>query len=833
MIILDDSKSLSVLALDTSNGKGQIECINPLVTENLNGSFELEFDCAVSEKYFSLLKVGGLLKCKANQQLNSMQMFRIYYISKAINGVVTVKAQHITYDLSGTVVKPFTATGASSAVSGMLTNVIGTTPFTMTTDITNTVSNFTLDIPRSFRECLGGYEGSLLDVFRGEYEWDNLTVKMLAHRGADNGVRIAYGKNLTDLTQEENNENVFDAVYGYAIVDDTFYPPSGIYNKTGATNPKVKIVDFSGDYQSGDTPSQADLYSKAQTYATNNDIEVPNVNIKVSFVPLWQTEEYKDILPLERVSLGDTVHVFFEKLGVTATARVIKTVWNINLNRYEEIELGSARANLNTVINDTVDSAIENAMSDIEIDTGFLEEEMFNMSKLIANGMGLHITKDSQGRIFLHNAEQLSQSQYQYQITSNGFMLSDDNGQTWNSGWDISGNAVVNSLATITLKFLQGYGMYMRFGDVNSNYIEVAPYSVNNVSQGVSFDGSGSIRMQPQNEFIVRNVSANDDLYNYLFMKHQSNQNRVLIENYWYDDPQYLANYIQLISNATNNVLSLNNKEKNSADNSNVFSMGSYTNANTLSMTNKSVTDDNHANTIELTSSSSNNLHSITFTNRKRSSSDTANTIFMQNGTSNSGIWLYNYQYDNTYLSTYVNITSTNTQNSFSVNNNKKGGNTSANSIQFSATSTSDIFTLSNYQKSYSQLASRVRAESDSTHNNLQLCNYLFNYDGYRWANQIEFESNGSVNQLNIVNYDANEVPKNYIHMKGQDQTMELWSANDLRLYSSGAVRVLTGNSQDIELTSNDDIHLNYLDKLYFNTYQIYIDSNGYVRATT
>ena len=169
MIILDDSKSLSVLALDSSNGKGQIECINPLVTENLNGSFELEFDCAISEKYFSLLKVGGLLKCKANQQLNSMQMFRIYYISKAINGVVTIKAQHITYDLSGTVVKPFTATGASSAVSGMLTNVIGSTPFTMTTDITNTVSNFTLDIPRSFRECLGGYEGSLLDVFRGEY----------------------------------------------------------------------------------------------------------------------------------------------------------------------------------------------------------------------------------------------------------------------------------------------------------------------------------------------------------------------------------------------------------------------------------------------------------------------------------------------------------------------------------------------------------------------------------------------------------------------------------------------------------------------------------------
>lgn len=558
MIILDDSKSLSVLALDTSNGKGQIECINPLVTENLNGSFELEFDCAVSEKYFSLLKVGGLLKCKANQQLNSMQMFRIYYISKAINGVVTVKAQHITYDLSGTVVKPFTATGASSAVSGMLTNVIGSTPFTMTTDITNTVSNFTLDIPRSFRECLGGYEGSLLDVFRGEYEWDNLTVKMLAHRGADNGVRIAYGKNLTDLTQEENNENVFDAVYGYAIVDDTFYPPSGIYNKTGATNPKVKIVDFSGDYQSGDTPSQADLYSKAQTYATNNDIEVPNVNIKVSFVPLWQTEEYKDILPLERVSLGDTVHVFFEKLGVTATARVIKTVWNVNLNRYDEIELGSARANLNTVINDTVDSAIENAMSDIDIDTGYIEDELNNLADLITNGLGLFVTKDvlidGSERIVLHNKPTVGASDVLYYIGANGLVVSTDGGSTWNAGFNPDGSAYFNALSANIIKALQIYGSYLVFGDTNTNYIEVSPYSnSSDVPQGVSFDGSGSIRFQPQGELIVNNLTSNDKILNQFVINKDADSNgEIILKNNDHSQNYITANSIEMKENQYN-----------------------------------------------------------------------------------------------------------------------------------------------------------------------------------------------------------------------------------------------------------------------------------------
>ena len=607
MIILDDSKSLSVLALDTSNGKGQIECINPLVTENLNGSFELEFDCAISEKYFSLLKVGGILKCKANQQLNSMQMFRIYFISKPINGVANIRCQHVSYDLTGTVVKPFTATGASSAVSGMLTNVIGTTPFTMTTDITNTVSNFTLDIPRSFRECLGGYEGSLLDVFRGEYEWDNLTVKMLAHRGADNGVRIAYGKNLTDLTQEENNENVYDAVYGYAIVDDTFYPPSGIYNKTGATNPKVKIVDFSGDYQSGDTPSQADLYSKAQTYATNNDIEVPNVNIKVSFVPLWQTEEYKEILPLERVSVGDTVHVFFEKLGVTATARVIKTVWNVNLNRYEEIELGSARANLNTVINDTVDSAIENAMSDIDIDTGYIEDELNNLADLITNGLGLFVTKDvlidGSERIVLHNKPTVGASDVLYYIGANGLVVSTDGGSTWNAGFNPDGSAYFNALSANIIRALQIYGSFLRFGDINSNYIDVAPYSDNNNNPlGVSFDGSGNIRFQPQTAFEIHNQDSNGNDYNYLRVTRVSNMNIFSITNY--DESHNRANDLFLNSSSSSSFFSVGNYAQLSGGEATTNSMrleststessfklknfsytGTYANGNAITMT--------------------------------------------------------------------------------------------------------------------------------------------------------------------------------------------------------------------------------------------------------
>ena len=559
MKILDKTISLSVLAASNTNGLGHIQPLSCIVTEELNGGYEAEFQVLTTDKYFTLLENNGLVQIRVGD--GSDQIFRIYSISKPINFVVTVKCQHITYDLSKVVVTPFTSTGAVNTKNQMLSHILGTYPFDMTTDISNTTSTFKLEIPRSFRECLGGYEGSLLDVFRGEYEYDNLTVKMLARRGADNGVRIAYGKNLTDFTQELNNQNVYDGIYGYAVVDEVTYQASGIYNKTGASEPKIKNYDFSGRYEPGDVPTAAELLTFATDYANSHDIEVPKVNIKVSFIPLWQTDEYKDILPLERVKLGDTVHIYFDELGVEASSRVIKTVWNALTEKYDEIELGDKKTNLNTVISEAVDEGVSGALDDLDVDVGWLDNKMENMVSLIANGMGLHITIDSIGRIFLHNEEDLATSQYQYQITSAGFLMSDDYGQTWSSGWDISGNAVMNSLSTITLKALEIYGSYIEgsqilFGDHSDKYILAQVYNDGSDDVGVTFDGSGYVRFQPQEQFTVNNLTANGDMLNQFVMSKNgaSNQAYITLKNYDHVN-HLLANSIDMDERYTPSLL--------------------------------------------------------------------------------------------------------------------------------------------------------------------------------------------------------------------------------------------------------------------------------------
>lgn len=557
--ILDDTKTLSALATDTTNGLGQIQPLSCVVTEELNGIYEAELTVAESDKHFDDLHVSGLLLITAGE-LEGEQMFRIYKITKPINGVCTVYCQHISYDLSKIAVLPFTATGATNTCAGLVSHITGGSyPFSMSTDIGSS-STFALTIPRTFRECLGGYDGSVLDVFRGEYEWNNIEVIMHARRGADNGVRIAYGKNLTDFQQEENIESVYTSVLGYVQTDtETIY--GEVYHKVQSGYPKVMIVDFTNDYDVDDIPTSADLTAKAQAYANANDIEIPKVNLSISFVPLYQTEEYKNIAPLERVSLGDTVHVFFDRLGVEASARVIKTEWNSELKRYESIELGDAKANMNTLLNE----AIGEAKKQSNTNKGFLEDTINEMASLIINGLGLHRTLvpvDGGGyRIYLHNKATLEESDTQYVMSASGILVSTDYGQTWNAGFDAEGNAVLNSLSTITLKALEIYGAtitgtVINFGDLSNKYMTASP-----TNTGIKFSGNGNYDIDTSGNLNIQINNGNNRLNSMYMSSTNDASNYFNLINYSKNnlDNNNIANFIRMYATSSEHVILINN----------------------------------------------------------------------------------------------------------------------------------------------------------------------------------------------------------------------------------------------------------------------------------
>lgn len=329
------------------------------VTEERNGILELVLDYPINGIHFSEIKQRSIITAKPNPTADA-QPFRVYRVTKPLNGMVTVYAEHISYDLSGIAATPFSAGSAAAALQALKTNSVVENPFEFWTD-KSTVAEMNVKTPASVRAMLGGVQGSVLDTYGGEYEWDGFTVKLHNERGQNRGVSIRYGKNLTDLEQEENCANVYTAVMPFwadsegncTMLDEKIVEVEGNFDFV-----RVLTIDLSNEFDA--QPTQSELRERAQKYIDDNNIGVPKVSLRVSFVPLEQTEEYKNIALLERVNLCDTVNVEFEKLGVSATAKVVKTVFDVLLDRYKSVELGDAQSNLaDTLIKQ--DQAIKDA----------------------------------------------------------------------------------------------------------------------------------------------------------------------------------------------------------------------------------------------------------------------------------------------------------------------------------------------------------------------------------------------------------------------------------------------------------------------------------------
>ena len=313
------------------------------ISEELNGEYELEMTYPVSGRRYSDLKNRCIIVAKPDPYRGE-QPFRIYRITRPLNGVITVYARHISYDLSGVPVTPFTAASAAAAMQALAAHAAVSGPFSFWTDISSGAS-VEVTVPTSTRAVLGGTDGSILDTYHGEYEWDGFTVRLRSHRGQDNGVRIAYGKNLTDIQQDENIADLATGVIGYWAGSDGSLVQTGVVDAPGTYDfDRVISVDFSSDFD--EQPTTEQLTQRVQQYISDNGVGVPDVSISVSWVNLEQYSGYEGLSLLERVSLGDTVTVEFPPLGVEATARVVKTVYDVLCDRYVSADIGSVQTNI-------------------------------------------------------------------------------------------------------------------------------------------------------------------------------------------------------------------------------------------------------------------------------------------------------------------------------------------------------------------------------------------------------------------------------------------------------------------------------------------------------
>ncbi len=341
----------------SSNGIGVLsDAVSCLINQELNGLFELTMQYPVSGIHFAEITQRAIILAKVDP-VSEMQPFRVYRIQKSSPGTVTVYARHVVYDLAGVPVAPFAASTAPLALTGLKSNAVVECPFTFSTDKT-TEGEFIVTAPLAVWSLFGGHAGSILDVYGGEYEYDRYHVRLWSRRGADRGVSIRYGKNLTSLQQDENCANCYTGVMPYWINSSTgtvkMLPEKTLAAEGTFHYVKILPLDLTqilasrleSSAETMTEPSDEEMRTAAYRYMKDNKIGEPAVSWKVQFVQLEQTEEYKGKALLERILLGDTVAVEFLAMGVSVSSRAVGYAYNAIMERYESITLGSVKANI-------------------------------------------------------------------------------------------------------------------------------------------------------------------------------------------------------------------------------------------------------------------------------------------------------------------------------------------------------------------------------------------------------------------------------------------------------------------------------------------------------
>ena len=324
-------------------GLGALLPASCVVTEELNGAFGLEMEHPYDESgKWRRIERGRILYAPTP---TGPQPFRIYSVRPSMDGI-SISARHIFYDLLDNFCGEIRSFGtAAQAMTAVRSAMAYPMPFTFSTDISK--SGWLRGSRINPVQALLADEedtDSFVKSFGGELLRDHFSVSMKENIGADRDVVIRYGKNLVGLEVNEDESDVRTRVLAYGKNDIFTAVDSPHLNDY--VYPKILVLED----ESAETTAQ--LRQKALELFREDEIDLPKVNIKVDFVPLAKTEEYRDFAALEDVRLGDTVTVINEKMGFSKRAKVISYQWDCLRGQYEQVELGDF---LGTIVNSITD----------------------------------------------------------------------------------------------------------------------------------------------------------------------------------------------------------------------------------------------------------------------------------------------------------------------------------------------------------------------------------------------------------------------------------------------------------------------------------------------
>lgn len=333
-----------------TNGIGRLrDCISCTVTEERNGIYECDFEYPVDGARFEDIQIGRIIVVEHDDSGN-IQPFDIVSYSKPINGVVTFHAVHISYRLSKVVVSiDPPVNNLTDAINGLGTYVpYDYTNFSFDQEFNASGTMAAADgVPRSVRQMIGGVEGSILDTYGGELEFDGFRVYFYRARGVDRNLTIRYGVNLMEYDEEMDNSETYSAcVPFWKGTDGTLVKGSLVDSGQYTITERVEAValDLSQSFQT--KPTAAQLETLARSMMTSGKTAQPKQSINVSFVQ----DPDPQLAALQVCRLCDRVRVEFPRYGMSGMFKIVKVVWNVLGERYEEMDLGALSTTLSEAL---------------------------------------------------------------------------------------------------------------------------------------------------------------------------------------------------------------------------------------------------------------------------------------------------------------------------------------------------------------------------------------------------------------------------------------------------------------------------------------------------
>jgi phage minor structural protein, N-terminal domain protein len=418
-------------------GLGEIsDAYKVTVTRERNGNYDLYIKYPVNGRFASIFKEEMKIKSDAGKR-TKWQTFEINRIVKNSSEHIEIYARHISMRTSDIALKPVVKASkvtAEAALRLWKDNLVGDDVFDVSSDI-QTIGNISWEVDKvgSARKALGGVSGSILDVFGGEYEFDNNLIILHKQMGRKAPTVLEYGRNLLSVEEERLLDGNYTSIYPFArytpnvegsedshevLVTLPEHIIDSPYLKLYAQR-RISLVDFSGKFDDKHPPTAEKLRSLGQSYINSNNIGAPKISTEVSYVDLSQTLDYQDFGVMEEVELCDIIPLYYPQFDITTTTeKVVKVVYDVYTDSNEEITLGTIGQSLSS----SMTAGIADRLSVVEEKQASIES---TLPQYLISGTGNKIWNETPAKNIEHKIGDTwfeKNGQYQRMYIWNGSM---------------------------------------------------------------------------------------------------------------------------------------------------------------------------------------------------------------------------------------------------------------------------------------------------------------------------------------------------------------------------------------------------------------------------